>query len=207
MPTTPAGPSQPPADHSPWYIRLRGFPAIAGGWLRHSAGDVEKHRIPWLKYVKLLKLFLQAGIALAIVWMLGAKAWYRCRDLLELGPGSFPHMSHVLRHMPTLTLVGRSLAYSAGLELAYMLLTPGPDEAIDPIIIGLAASILVIISDENFDSADKVIVPIACLAIGFLLCLKRYFHDELNGHVRGTTKAEDPSSTASSGLPGQTSPA
>lgn len=38
--------------------------------------------------------------------------------------------------------IGLGLAAAAALELAYTLFTPGPDEALDPLMLGLSATIL-----------------------------------------------------------------
>jgi hypothetical protein len=45
-----------------------------------------------------------------------------------------------------LLYVGEILAFSAAVDLAYMLFTPGPDEAIDPVIIAVSAAILILVS-------------------------------------------------------------
>lgn len=51
-----------------------------------------------------------------------------------------------IRHIKTLTYVANALAISCGLQLAYMLVTEGPDEAIEPIMLGVASVILLILS-------------------------------------------------------------
>jgi hypothetical protein len=51
-----------------------------------------------------------------------------------------------IRHIKTLTYVANALAISCGLQLAYMLITEGPDEAIEPIMLGVASVILLILS-------------------------------------------------------------
>ena len=73
---------------------------------------------------------------------------------------------------------GRMLIYSAGVELAYMLFTPGPDEAIEPVLLGLASSVLIIISDETVNWKDALVAPLLCLAIGFLFFIKARFVKE-----------------------------
>ncbi|MFB4413068.1 hypothetical protein [Pantoea sp. ANP04] len=57
----------------------------------------------------------------------------------------WPLISHV-RHIKTLTYVANALAISCGLQLAYMLVTEGPDEAVEPIMLGIASVILLILS-------------------------------------------------------------
>ena len=136
---------------------------------------------------RVAKTLIQMLIGIGLVLVLVTKALLRSSWLVALHPHGFArHVSAVLLHMPTLDIVGRGLAYSAGLDLAFMLFTPGPDEAIDPVIVGLAATILITISNQSTDQFDAIIPPIACLSIGFLLLLKRYFKPELaSGHRNG----------------------
>ncbi|HHT8253587.1 TPA: hypothetical protein ACT2TS_004627 [Citrobacter braakii] len=48
----------------------------------------------------------------------------------------------------TLVYVANALALSCGFQLAYMLVTKGPDEAVEPIMLGVASAILLILSDN-----------------------------------------------------------
>lgn len=57
----------------------------------------------------------------------------------------YPVFSHI-KSIRTLTYVANALAISCGLQLAYMLITDGPDEAIEPIMLGVASVILLILS-------------------------------------------------------------
>jgi len=57
----------------------------------------------------------------------------------------YPVFSHI-KNIRTLTYVANALAISCGLQLAYMLITDGPDEAIEPIMLGVASVILLILS-------------------------------------------------------------
>src|SRR5690242_7990549 len=45
--------------------------------------------------------------------------------------------------------IGEILAFSAALDLAYMLFTPGPDEAVDPVIVAIAAAMLILVSSAK----------------------------------------------------------
>lgn len=67
------------------------------------------------------------------------------------------HLLNDIQGKTTLSLVAIGLAYSAGIELAYMLFTPGPDEAIDPLILGLSSAALLIISNTNTVSWEEVL--------------------------------------------------
>lgn len=57
----------------------------------------------------------------------------------------YPVLSHI-KNIRTLTYVANALAISCGLQLAYMLITDGPDEAVEPIMLGVASVILLILS-------------------------------------------------------------
>lgn len=74
-----------------------------------------------------------------------------------------------------LTTTAAGLAFSAGLELAYMLFTPGPDEAIDPVILGLASLVLLVISVDNVGLLQVIMVFFLVLSIGFLFTIKTLF--------------------------------
>jgi len=76
-----------------------------------------------------------------------------------------------------LTIVGVALAISTAFELAYTLFTDGPDEAVNPIITGIAAGILILISLKlEFSSAGAVAV--LTLALVVLFILKEFFIDD-----------------------------
>jgi hypothetical protein len=74
-----------------------------------------------------------------------------------------------------LKLVSWGLMYAAGIELAYMLFTDGPDEAVHPVILALASTILLILSDGNDDWRDAAIVPLLTLSIGLLFYIGDMF--------------------------------
>jgi hypothetical protein len=91
--------------------------------------------------------------------------------------GTFPPFwifAH-LDHIPTLKLVASGLAYAAGLELAFMLFTDGPDEAIHPLILGLASAAILEISHDKLNVGSVVAVVAFALTIGFLLWLGERF--------------------------------
>ncbi|OAG73495.1 hypothetical protein A0J51_00963 [Gluconobacter japonicus] len=70
----------------------------------------------------------------------------------------------------TLSIIGDGLALSAGVDLAYMLFTPGPDEVIAPLLTALSATIVLIISnDEKLDL--NLIIGVFVLILGMILLL------------------------------------
>lgn len=54
-----------------------------------------------------------------------------------------------LLRIKALVYVAKALALSCGFQLAYMLVTKGPDEAVEPIMLGIASAILLILSDSS----------------------------------------------------------
>jgi hypothetical protein len=65
-------------------------------------------------------------------------------------------IAHILS-TSILALVSKSVMVSAAIELAYMLFTPGPDEAVDPLILGIAGTALLAMSDENSSKTDSML--------------------------------------------------
>lgn len=57
-------------------------------------------------------------------------------------------IEHILA-INTLQYVAKALAVSCGVQLAYMLVTDGPDEAVEPLMLGIASAILLILSSTS----------------------------------------------------------
>jgi len=99
----------------------------------------------WEAKAKAMKEFLQIAIGIGVTILIIGKLalwldWFRWPPLQWIG-------EHLLRtdklaKMATLEVVAWALGYSAAVELAYMLFTEGPDEAVDPVIMGSAAAAL-----------------------------------------------------------------
>jgi hypothetical protein len=80
--------------------------------------------------------------------------------------------------VPPLELVGYALVLSAGVELAYMLYTDGPDEALDPLILGLAAAALLAVSQIKTNKASwqlALFILVLSAAVGFLLYIRHAY--------------------------------
>jgi hypothetical protein len=88
-----------------------------------------------------VKIFVQKMvIGLLILVILGGKL------ILH---GFFPQAGWILPFFipnDPLKLIGYALVLSAAVELAYMLYTDGPDEALNPLLVGLAAAALLVLS-------------------------------------------------------------
>jgi hypothetical protein len=72
-----------------------------------------------------------------------------------------------------LEIVGKGLMVSAAIELAYMLFTDGPDEALNPLILGLSSAALITASREALSFPEAAVIAVTCLAIAILFHVKR----------------------------------
>ena len=82
-----------------------------------------------------------------------------------------------MRNLLEMASIG--LTASAVIELGYMLFTPGPDEAVEPIITGIAAFILYELSKESieFNIGYSVSIGVLVVAIVCLFWVKKTFID------------------------------
>lgn len=121
---------------------------------------------------------LQKIIFLVLVLVLLSKGFFEILQTL----GVFTQNSYELRsshpyvyyflEIKTLVYVAAALAISCGIQLAYMLITDGPDEAVDPLMLGIASTILLILSDSNAkdwtsDRSFAVMMLVICLPVLF----------------------------------------
>lgn len=139
--------------------------------------EEERRKKGRIKNVTKIKDILQGAIALSIVILLVIKVIYHLLRSLNCDVfANFEYFEDIIR-LSTLDLVARALAYSAGVDLAYMLFTPGPDEAIEPLILGLASAILFSISNIS-DIADLELakeIGLYVLILFFLFLMKAVF--------------------------------
>ncbi|KAE8177297.1 PTS sugar transporter subunit IIC [Photobacterium carnosum] len=101
----------------------------------------------------------------------------------------------VIKHIlstSVLGLVSKAVMVSAAIELAYMLFTPGPDEAVDPFILGIAGTALLVMSDENAAKTDSMLhdsmaVFLFALSLAILFYLRfmltKWFPKQFRGDV------------------------
>jgi hypothetical protein len=143
------------------------------------------YRVPQLIafYVRTVAQFL---IGLYIFAFLALKAL----NHLGLWPDRWLGAVHAT---PVLAMVSAALLAAAAVELAYMLFTPGPDEAIDPLILGLAGTTILALSHHEQAASESqppaidelmngglVVLLIAGLLLLFFLRWKvrQWFADE-----------------------------
>jgi len=77
------------------------------------------------------------------------------------------------------TTIGVALAVSAGIELAYTLFTPGPDEALDPLMLALSAAIILQLNKlSNFDLKQAAAAIVYVAALGAAFAIRKYLAKE-----------------------------
>ena len=119
-----------------------------------------------------VKVIIQMLIGLAVTIYL---LWFFANFVWNVIDSSWIPEEDFASKLP-LAVVGYGLALSAGIELAYMLYTDGPDEAIDPLILGLSATAMIVlshISNGSFESAVTLLVLF--LGIGVLFWVRTKF--------------------------------
>jgi hypothetical protein len=150
--------------------------SVGKTWARHHrslARRPAKHPLydimePYAEAVKIvLQMFIGTGLAVLISLKL----------LNHLGIGfAVPFLTEQVYSRPTLDIVGLSLGYSSALELAYALFTEGPDEAVEPLIMGLAAALLVVVSEiPPIDLIRSIGVALLVTALAGLFLIRRFF--------------------------------
>jgi hypothetical protein len=153
--------------------------------------DKPNVRKPYAKYKYLsefIKVRLQMIIGLVLVFFI------LCDIIHTIVPGmtlpfgiTFPDSIINIIKMPVLGIVAGALYLSTAIDLAYMLFTSALDEAIDPVISGLAATILLTISkiEELKDLTVSVSVGIALLGIVLaMLFIVKKFTEDKNSKVK-----------------------
>jgi len=128
----------------------------------------------WEPRAKLCKTALQMmlGVLLPLTLALKAVLWLR-PDLMS----AQEPIARALAQSPTLKVVGGVLLVSTAIDLAYMLFTPGPDEAVEPVMTGFAATVLILLSQDQDKLNYLNITEIAALTagIGFLFWVRHRF--------------------------------
>jgi len=71
--------------------------------------------------------------------------------------------------------IGYALGLAAGVELAYTLFTSGPDEAIDPLALGLSAALILQLGQvERFEPRQAIAALVYTMALALLFLIKKY---------------------------------
>jgi hypothetical protein len=139
------------------------FRRSPGGWLYRNCK-------PWAYSVKILLQMLVGLGALIDIGMHVANSVANQTGAAPLAPPT----------VTTVRVIAYALAVAAAIELAYTLYTPGPDEALDPLMLGLSSGILILItSDNHLSVTDKYWgILIGVFALAGLFLVRKYLLSE-----------------------------
>jgi len=146
----------------------------------------------WQSFALTVKIRLQMFIGLLIILAILLKMIFL---LFEFQPETYD-IFVAIYDLNALEIVSYGLGISAALELAYMLFTPGPDEAIQPLILGIASTLLLIVAKIGPSPAEggtaatwglALIFAVLIVSMAGLLWIKRAWMDK-----RADTQTEAP---------------
>lgn len=125
---------------------------------------------------KVIKSLIQIAIALWALFELG-RQFYWSQSHLSCATSHFCY--GIPKASDVLTLTGDALAAAAAVELVYTLFTKGPDEALDPLMLGLsAAALLSLGAVSGFDLKQGVSLLLYALALGILFLIRKYLAEK-----------------------------
>lgn len=131
-----------------------------------------------LIHIRAFKCLLQYSVGIGILILIINKMF------LHIGWSPFGQPWEFLQpffwelgSMGILKIAGTGLFATTAIDLAYMLFTPGPDEAVEPIITAIAAFVLIVLSNDISDLKDLNLLGLAglILAIPILFWVKRKY--------------------------------
>ena len=114
-----------------------------------------------------IKGYIQIGIGIAVITVF-VQHW------ISQPPGKFNIAQEALG------LVGYGLAASAAVELAYTFFTKGPDEALDPLILGVSSFTLIALSridPPRLKTSDTIPISLLALVILLLFFARRFLFE------------------------------
>jgi hypothetical protein len=138
-----------------------------------------------LVILEMLRLLAALGISMPLTILVSFLS-LACESLYQVTPMTCSPASWTsLLDGSILKTVGQALSYAAAIELAYMLFTPEPDEAVQPLILGLASAALILASDTPQDQntlrfAGAVGVYSVAIALLFYIREKYVNHSPLS---------------------------
>jgi hypothetical protein len=144
------------------HVKDVSFRQTPGRWLYHKAS-------PWAHGIKVfLQMIVGIGAVIDIAW--------HVEQSVSTHKGTAPFFPGI---MISVTVVASALAVAAGIELAYTLFTPGPDETLEPLMLGLSSGILFLITENGDKSlslpAQFSAVLLGVIALGVLFFIRRRF--------------------------------
>lgn len=124
---------------------------------------------PKAKKIKILiQMAIGIGLATLIIIEMISLVYPGIRNIV-------PSKIDLLINKDILKMVSLGLGAATGIELAYMLFTDGPDEAVDPLIMGIAAFTLSQLSDNEFEIKKGIGIFFVVILIPILFFVKNKF--------------------------------
>lgn len=189
------------------------FYGFIKGWFLDVRGMINRKRIEGcVEFVKTFMQYCIGGYILAFVFIKGYM--FLGFPVFDLPFVNLEPVDYILKKN-ILSLVSEAMMVSAAIELAYMLYTPGPDEAVDPLILGIAGTALLVMSDDNKVSGDgflsdsfSVLLFVISLSLLFFLRYKltTWFPKEFGSSdsEQGTTNVQSTLDNNNSDVTGMT---
>ena len=116
-------------------------------------------------------MLLQMLVGIGATLDIGIQVHRFVNDSADLIP---PLLSTVI----VIHVIAYALAVAAAIELAYTLFTPGPDEALDPLTLGLSSGLLLLITTDTSKELTVAMkfsgILLGVLALGILFLIRRY---------------------------------
>jgi hypothetical protein len=145
----------------PYRVKRRFEPIKASGSSKYGP------YIEWEPYAYWVKTKLQMLISLIAVGVL----LFRLADYILSGSEAGPDQ--------IFAIISYALAVAAVLELAYTLFTPGPDEALDPLVLGLSALLLLQFEKiKTLDYKQAIAILLYVLALGALFGVRQRWSND-----------------------------
>lgn len=151
--------SLPEPSFSETFLDWPSFRSDPGGMLYRKSK-------PW---AHLFKVLLQMAVGVGAAAYIG---WYVFQYLTSPHVGFGPNINAV---SGAVNVIAFALAVAAGIELAYTLFTPGPDEALDPLMLGVSSGILLLVTAPGLQPLLQFFgVLLGVLALGALFLIRRH---------------------------------
>lgn len=126
-------------------------------------------------YAEVFKVILQMIIGFGLVFLLILRLF----DLSKNGLFSYFDDWFNLSNLSSLQIVGYALAYATGVELAYTLFTDGPDEAVNPLLLAVASSIILLLASTGDSSLQQAVsILILSIALFIIFYIRKHYLDD-----------------------------
>lgn len=116
------------------------------------------------------------GIGVGLVTLVFVKLFYTRQSHINIEQIGYIIDIFKLAKLTVLDIVAKALGYATAVELAYTLFTPGPDEAINPLITGVATVVLLGLGHvDKLDLNQAIAAVLYVLTIAGLFIIRRRF--------------------------------